>query len=65
VIFFINTLPFSSEKLIRYIPDLNLSMGMEIPGPAIILEQDATAYIPSNWTATVTEGSYLRIRKND
>jgi len=42
-----------------------LSMGMEIPGPAIILEQDATAYIPSNWTATVTEGSYLRIRKND
>jgi N-methylhydantoinase A len=43
----------------------NLAVDMRIPGPAIILEQDATAYIPSNWTGFVTKGSYLRIRKND
>lgn len=43
----------------------NLLVGMKIPGPAIILEQDATAYIPNNWTGIVTQGSYLRIRKND
>ena len=42
----------------------DLSIDMKIMGPAVILEQDATTYIPSNWTGIVTKGSYLRIRKN-
>ena len=31
-------------------------------GPMIILEQDATSYIPTNWSGNVTEDGYLRLR---
>jgi N-methylhydantoinase A/oxoprolinase/acetone carboxylase beta subunit len=40
-------------------PDVDLS------GPAIVLEHDATTYIPTGWVAHTTRGGYLRIRKND
>ena len=41
-----------------------LPLDIQIAGPAIVLEHDATTYIPSNWTARMTPGGYLRIRKN-
>ena len=42
-----------------------LSLDTQIEGPAIVLEHDATTYIPTNWTARVAQGGYLRIRKHD
>jgi N-methylhydantoinase A/oxoprolinase/acetone carboxylase beta subunit len=35
---------------------------MELDGPAIVLEKDATTYIPTGWRATITSKGYLRIR---
>lgn len=37
----------------------------EILGPAIVVEHDATTYIPTGWVARTAQGGYLRIRKND
>jgi 5-oxoprolinase (ATP-hydrolysing) len=42
-----------------------LSIGAIFEGPAIITEEDATTFIPSDWVAQTTQGGYLRIRKND
>jgi N-methylhydantoinase A len=42
-----------------------LPLDVQILGPAIILEDDATTYIPTDWVARTTQGGYLRIRKND
>jgi N-methylhydantoinase A len=39
-----------------------LDLGDRLPGPAILLETDATIYIPGGWQAQVVEGGYLRIR---
>ncbi|MFZ5809630.1 MAG: hydantoinase/oxoprolinase family protein [Chloroflexota bacterium] len=36
-----------------------------IPGAAVIVEKDATIYIPSGWTGQLTDNGYLRIRRND
>jgi N-methylhydantoinase A len=40
-----------------------LPLGAHLHGPAIVLEDDATTYIPTGWTAQTTRGGYLRIRK--
>lgn len=40
-------------------------LDVRIQGPAIVLEHDATTYIPTGWIARTTKGGYLRIRKND
>lgn len=42
-----------------------LSLGMRIPGPAIVTEKDATTYIPTGWVVQTSRGGYLRIRKSD
>ena len=39
-----------------------LSIGAELEGPVIILEKDATTYIPTGWKGLVVEGGYLRLR---
>jgi N-methylhydantoinase A/oxoprolinase/acetone carboxylase beta subunit len=41
-----------------------LALGARLHGPAIVLEDDATTYIPTGWIAQTTRGGYLRIRKN-
>ena len=41
-----------------------LPLGIQLAGPAIVLEHDATTYIPTDWTARMVQGGYLRIRKN-
>lgn len=41
-----------------------LVSGSHIEGPAIITEQDATTYIPTDWKAQVTDNGYLRIKKD-
>lgn len=38
-----------------------LQDGTDIEGPAIIIEKDATIYIPTGWKAHVTNNGYLRI----
>ncbi len=38
-----------------------LRPGDPLVGPLIILEQDATSYIPTNWSGKVTEEGYLRL----
>ena len=42
-----------------------LSLDIRLAGPAIVLEHDATTYIPTGWIARMVPGGYLRIRKND
>jgi N-methylhydantoinase A/oxoprolinase/acetone carboxylase beta subunit len=42
-----------------------LPLDSQITGPAIVLEHDATTYIPTGWIARMVSGGYLRIRKND
>jgi N-methylhydantoinase A/oxoprolinase/acetone carboxylase beta subunit len=42
-----------------------LPLDIQIGGPAIVLEHDATTYIPGGWIARMAQGGYLRIRKND
>jgi N-methylhydantoinase A/oxoprolinase/acetone carboxylase beta subunit len=36
-----------------------------IDGPAIIVETDATTYVPTGWVATATRSGYLRITNNE
>ena len=42
-----------------------LPIDIQIPGPAIVLEHDATTYIPTGWVARMAKAGYLRIWKND
>ena len=42
-----------------------LPLDIQLAGPAIILEHDATTYIPSGWIGRMAQDGYLRIRKND
>lgn len=42
----------------------NLAPDEKINGPAIVMEKDATTYIPSGWNAYAAAGGFLRIRKN-
>lgn len=42
-----------------------LTLGTALDGPAIILENDATTYIPTGWKGQVTKGGYLRIRNHE
>lgn len=39
--------------------------GTELIGPAIIMEDDATSYVPTGWKANVTHNGYLRIKADD
>ena len=39
-----------------------LPPGTELDGPAIVLEKDATTYIPTGWKAAITHNGYLRIK---
>jgi N-methylhydantoinase A len=41
-----------------------LPLDFQFEGPAIVIEEDATTYIPSGWVAHTATGGYLRIRKN-
>jgi N-methylhydantoinase A/oxoprolinase/acetone carboxylase beta subunit len=41
-----------------------LPLDFQLEGPAIVIEEDATTYIPSGWVAHTEKGGYLRIRKN-
>jgi N-methylhydantoinase A/oxoprolinase/acetone carboxylase beta subunit len=43
----------------------HLPLDIQLEGPAIVLEHDATTYIPGGWIARMVQGGYLRIRKND
>ncbi len=47
----------------KIFPRNRLGAGSYIEGPAIVLEQNATTYIPTGWTASVTHAGYMRIRK--
>ncbi|MBE9524671.1 MAG: hydantoinase/oxoprolinase family protein [Chloroflexi bacterium] len=40
----------------------SLSGGTEIEGPAIVVEKDATVYIPTGWKANITHNGYIRIK---
>lgn len=40
----------------------DLPPGSELEGPAIVLEKDATTYIPTGWNAMITHNGYLRIK---
>ena len=40
-----------------------LAPGLQMDGPVIVTEQDATTYIPTGWRAHVTDNGYLRIKK--
>lgn len=42
----------------------SLALEAQLMGPAIVVEEDATTYIPTGWVARTTKGGYLRIRKN-
>ncbi len=42
-----------------------LSPGAMLNGPHIILEQDATIFVPTGWQAEVTTNGYLRIRHHE
>lgn len=42
-----------------------LEVGSHIEGPAILLERDATIYIPTGWRANAVAGGYLRIKRNE
>lgn len=42
----------------------SLPLNFRLEGPAIVLEEDATTYIPTGWVANTAKGGYLRIRKN-
>ena len=39
--------------------------GTKLIGPAIIMEDDATSYVPTGWKANVTHNGYLRIKADD
>jgi len=42
-----------------------LSLGTRLEGPAIVIENDATTYIPSGWVARVADGGFMRIKKDE
>jgi N-methylhydantoinase A/oxoprolinase/acetone carboxylase beta subunit len=42
-----------------------LAPGDQLDGPAVLLERDATIYIPTGWKARMTPGGYLRIKHHD
>jgi N-methylhydantoinase A/oxoprolinase/acetone carboxylase beta subunit len=42
-----------------------LSIGTQLDGSAIVMENDATTYIPSGWVAKVADGGFMRIKKNE
>ena len=42
----------------------DLPLDFQFEGPAIVIEEDATTYIPSGWIAHTAKGGYIRIRKN-
>jgi N-methylhydantoinase A/oxoprolinase/acetone carboxylase beta subunit len=42
-----------------------LTIGSTFTGPSIVIENDATTYIPTGWIANVTRGGYLRIKKDE
>jgi N-methylhydantoinase A/oxoprolinase/acetone carboxylase beta subunit len=42
----------------------SLPLDSLLQGPAIVVEEDATTYIPTGWVAHTAKGGYLRIRKN-
>lgn len=42
-----------------------LPEGAVLPGPAIVVEKDATIYVPSGWIAKMTSNGYIRIQRND
>ena len=52
-----------TEKFAKYKTRDQLRSDSSIEGPAIITEQDATTYIPTDWKAHVTSNGYLRIKK--
>lgn len=41
-----------------------LPPSFSLQGPAIVMEKDATTYIPTGWAAHTAQGGYLRIRKD-
>ena len=42
----------------------HLPLGIELAGPLVITEKDATTYIPTGWIGSTSAGGYLRIHKN-
>ncbi len=42
-----------------------LPLNTRLQGPAIVVEKDATTYIPSGWLAQTSRGGYMRIRKDE
>lgn len=42
-----------------------LPIGTELDGPVIVLEKDATTYIPTGWKGQVVEGGYLRLKNHE
>jgi N-methylhydantoinase A/oxoprolinase/acetone carboxylase beta subunit len=59
------TRPELFEAQAKYFDRDSLRTGMQIEGPVIITEQDATTYIPTGWKAHVTDNGYLRVKKKD
>jgi hypothetical protein len=47
-----------------YVRDV-LPADAQIAGPAIIVETDATTYVPTDWVGRTTTSGYLRIFKNE
>ncbi len=50
------------KTLARFLDREALPIGVELDGPAIIWEKDATIYIPTGWKGQVAEGGYLRLK---
>jgi len=44
-------------------PRQMLKQKTRLDGPAIIIEKDATTYIPTAWTAEIVQGGYIRIQR--
>jgi N-methylhydantoinase A len=40
-----------------------MRVGTVTDGPVVVVEQDATTYVPTGWRLSVVEGGYIRIRK--
>ena len=57
--------PRLEQTTARVLQRRALGAGDEINGPAILLERDATIYIPTGWKATATAGGYLRIKHHE
>jgi N-methylhydantoinase A/oxoprolinase/acetone carboxylase beta subunit len=57
--------PRPAQMMARVLRRRALRAGDEIDGPAVLLERDATIYIPTGWKVTATAGGYLRIRHHE